>query len=89
VATTLAERLGDPAGEDDYEQILELADCEQIPQLATALDKRERRIVFAHYGIGCRRRTLREIGGEFDLSVERVRQLEERALDKLRRAALR
>ena len=27
-----------------------------------------------------------EIGGEFNLSVERVRQLEERALDKLRRA---
>jgi RNA polymerase primary sigma factor len=85
--TTFAERLADPAGEEDYERVVDLVGGELIQDLAAALDERERHIVFAHYGIDCRQRTLREIGGEFDLSVERVRQLEERALDKLRQAA--
>jgi len=87
LASTFAERLGDPATEEDYERIVDLADGEHILDLAAGLEERERRIVFAHYGIDCRQRTLREIGSEFDLSVERVRQLEERALDKLRQAA--
>ncbi len=87
-ATSFAERLDDPAGEDDYERTLELVDGERVRNFAVALEERERRIVFAHYGIECRQRTLREIGGEFNLSVERVRQLEERALGKLRQAVV-
>jgi RNA polymerase primary sigma factor len=87
MATTFAERLTDPATEEDYERVVDLVDGEYIRDLAAGLDERERRIVFAHYGIGCRQRTLRAIGREFDLSVERVRQLEERALGKLRQAA--
>lgn len=83
-ATTLAERLADPATEEEYERVVDLAEGEHIQELAADLGGRERRIVFAHYGIGCRQQTLREIGRESDLSVERVRQLEERALNKLR-----
>ncbi|MET0558094.1 MAG: sigma-70 family RNA polymerase sigma factor [Solirubrobacterales bacterium] len=86
-ATTFAERLADPAPEEEYERVCDLAEGEHIGELAAGLEERERRIVFAHYGIGCRQRTLREIGRESDLSVERVRQLEERALAKLRQAA--
>jgi RNA polymerase sigma factor (sigma-70 family) len=85
--TTFAERLADPAGEEDYERVVDLVGGEHLQDLAADLDERERRIVFAHHGIDCLQRTLREIGGEFDLSVERVRQLEERALGKLRQAA--
>ena len=83
MATTLAERLADPATEEEYERIVDLADGEHIQELTAGLEERERRIVFAHYGVGCRQRTLREIGRQSDLSVERVRQLEERALTKL------
>jgi len=83
-ATTLAERLADPATEDEYERVVDLVDGEHIEELAAGLEERERRIVFAHYGIGCRQQTLREIGRESHLSAERVRQLEERALAKLR-----
>jgi RNA polymerase sigma factor (sigma-70 family) len=86
-ATTFAEGLGDPATEQDYERIVDLVDGEHIRDLAARLEERERRIVFAHHGIDCRQRTLREIGREFGLSVERIRQLEERALDKLRQAS--
>ena len=87
MATTFAERLADPATEEDFERVVDLVEGERINDLAAGLDERERRIVFAHYGIDCPQRTLREIGQEFGLSVERVRQLEERALAKLRQAA--
>lgn len=83
-APTFAEQLADPVAEEEYERVADLADGEHIQELAASLEERERRIVFAHYGIGCRQQTLREIGRESDLSVERVRQLEERALAKLR-----
>lgn len=79
-----AERLADPGTEEEYERTVDLADGERIEELAACLEKRERRIVFAHYGIGCRQQTLREIGRESHLSAERVRQLEERAFAKLR-----
>ena len=84
MATTLAERLADPATEEEYERVVDPTDGEHLQELAAGLEDRERRIVFAHYGIGCRQLTLREIGRESHLSAERVRQLEERALAKLR-----
>jgi RNA polymerase sigma factor (sigma-70 family) len=83
-APTFAEQLADPVAEEEFVRVVDLADGEHIQELAAGLEERERRIVFAHYGIGCRQRTLREIGRESELSVERVRQLEERALAKLR-----
>ena len=86
-ATTFAGRLADPATEVDYERIVDIVDGQNVRKLAASLEARERRIVFAHFGIDCRQRTLREIGMEFDLSLERIRQLEERALEKLRQAA--
>ncbi|MGH2936834.1 MAG: sigma-70 family RNA polymerase sigma factor [Solirubrobacterales bacterium] len=88
MAPALVERLADPAMEEDYERIVDLVGGERVEDLAAGLGKRDRRIVFAHYGIGCRQRTLREIGAEFELSVERIRQLEERALEQLRQAAV-
>ncbi|MGZ6701190.1 MAG: sigma factor-like helix-turn-helix DNA-binding protein [Gaiellaceae bacterium] len=40
----------------------------------------------AHYGLGRSTETLGEIGDRLGLSAERVRQLEDRALEKLRDA---
>jgi RNA polymerase sigma factor (sigma-70 family) len=87
MATTLVESLADPATDDAYERVDDQLEGEYLRQLTGGLDDRERGIVFDHYGIDCRRRTLREIARGLHLSVERVRQLEERALVKLREAA--
>jgi DNA-directed RNA polymerase sigma subunit (sigma70/sigma32) len=44
-------------------------------------------VLGARFGLFGPRRTLREIGGDLRLSAERVRQIEEQALEKLRVAA--
>jgi RNA polymerase primary sigma factor len=50
------------------------------------LDEREREILRLRYGIGeDRAHTLEEIGRRLSLTRERVRQIESRALSKLRR----
>jgi len=52
--------------------------------LDTMLCEREREIVKKFYGIACQEMTLEEIGDEFGLTRERVRQIKEKALRKLR-----
>jgi RNA polymerase sigma factor (sigma-70 family) len=83
-AATFADLLADPVAEDEYERVVERMRIEQLPDLTETLDERERSILCAHYGLGTPSRTLREIAGGLGLSVERVRQIEERALGKLR-----
>jgi RNA polymerase primary sigma factor len=48
------------------------------------LDNRERIIVEDYYGITGTPRTLEDIGTDFSLTKERVRQIKEKALRKLR-----
>ncbi|HMJ00162.1 MAG TPA: sigma-70 family RNA polymerase sigma factor [Gaiellaceae bacterium] len=86
-AGTLEEQIADPVSEDDYERVLARLATEQVDALTDALDDRERSILYEHYGVGGSPQTLREIGGRLGLSAERVRQIEEQALDKLRVAA--
>jgi RNA polymerase primary sigma factor len=49
------------------------------------LTPKEEKVIRLRFGIGCgREHTLEEIGKEFDVTRERIRQIEEKALRQLR-----
>jgi len=52
--------------------------------LDSMLAERERDIVRMFFGIGCQEMTLEEIGDQFGLTRERVRQIKEKAIRRLR-----
>jgi RNA polymerase primary sigma factor len=83
------ELLADPLTGDAYERLLDHSEIEQIRALLGSLNDRERMILRARYGLDGPEESLRDIGERIGLSGERVRQIEERALGKLRAAATR
>lgn len=61
----------------------------QVDRLLNVLDEREQNILSQRYGLGENRETqsLRQVGDEMGITKERVRQIETRALAKLRKVA--
>ncbi len=49
-----------------------------------ALDEREFKVIMEYYGIGCKQKTFEELSKELGISKERIRQLKERAIRKLK-----
>ncbi len=59
---------------------------EQIAEILSTLSEREQKIVKLRFGIGGGRpHTLEEVGAEFSVTRERIRQIEAKALSKLRK----
>lgn len=59
---------------------------EQIAEILTTLSEREQKIIRLRFGIGGgRSHTLEEVGNEFSVTRERIRQIEAKALSKLRK----
>jgi RNA polymerase sigma factor (sigma-70 family) len=83
---TFGELLVDPLAEGEYERALAEIEIEQLRRLLSGLSERERMVLRARFGLGQREQTLREIAAGLGLSAERVRQIEQRALGKLRAA---
>jgi RNA polymerase sigma factor (sigma-70 family) len=81
---TLADLIGD---EDALDTALEVADSDErasVTEAVSALGERSRRVLELRYGIDGREpRTLEQVAGELELSRERVRKLEARALREL------
>jgi len=57
----------------------------QINEVLAELTDRERRVILLRFGlVDDRARTLEEVGQEFNVTRERIRQIEAKALRKLR-----
>ena len=56
----------------------------EIERALSTLATREREIIKSFFGIGCQEMTLEEIGERFGLTRERVRQIKEKAIRKLK-----
>jgi RNA polymerase primary sigma factor len=84
---TIAERVPDPSAEDDYEAVVLRIATERLPALLGQLTEPEGSVVAARYGLTGDPRTLREVGAELAVTAERVRQIQQTALGKLRVAA--
>jgi RNA polymerase primary sigma factor len=82
--STLGEMLSDPAAQDPIERIPSRDAAERLSEVLVVLTERERTIVAEHYGLDGEPRTLRAIAAGLGVSAERVRQIEQGALDKLR-----
>lgn len=56
----------------------------EIDRALNQLHEREREILKMYFGIGCQEMTLEEIAAKFDLTRERVRQIKEKAIRRLK-----
>ena len=58
--------------------------AKEVNRALDQLNPRERDILKMFFGIGCQEMTLEEIGAKFDLTRERVRQIKEKAIRRLK-----
>jgi RNA polymerase primary sigma factor len=82
--SALADFIEDASAQSPFELASEALRRESVAQVLAALPRREREVIEMRYGIlGGRARTLEEVGKAFNITRERVRQIENRTLKKL------
>ena len=81
----LGDMLADPGGEAPFEAAAASIERDDLRSLLDQLDEREREILSLRFGLtDDRPLTLDEVGRRFNLTRERIRQIEAKALRKLR-----
>jgi RNA polymerase primary sigma factor len=81
----LADFIEDPNAVDPQDAVIQSSLAEHTRELLATLAPREARVLRMRFGIGERsNRTLEEVGQDFDVTRERIRQIEAKALRKLR-----
>lgn len=84
---TFSETLGDSKAVDPFEALTAKEMHGQLGGLLDLLDKRETKIIGARFGLnGKKPLTLEEISHDFGVTRERIRQVQNIALEKMRRA---
>ena len=82
--SALADFVEDVSAASPFEIASEALRRENVMRVLAALPRREREVIEMRYGIvGGRSRTLEEVGRAFNITRERVRQIENRTLKKL------
>jgi RNA polymerase primary sigma factor len=82
--SALADFVEDVSAESPFEIASDALRRENIKRVLASLPRREREVLELRYGIvGGRARTLEEVGRAFNITRERVRQIENRTLKKL------
>jgi RNA polymerase sigma factor (sigma-70 family) len=84
---TLGDLLEDPLSAAAYEDVVDAVAGDQLRALLSRLTERERDVVRARFGFDAPAEKLSRVGERLGVSAERVRQIEERALAKLRSAS--
>ena len=82
--STLLEVISDDNMPSTDGRMIDTSLATEIDRMLDTLDEREKTIVEMYFGINNREMTLEEISEKFGLSRERVRQIREKALLKLR-----
>ena len=86
-STAFGEIVGDEDALTPFEMLRDKNLHAEMGDLLAVLDEREKRIIFSRFGLdGGKPRTLEEVGKKFGVTRERIRQLQNIALSKLRRA---
>jgi RNA polymerase primary sigma factor len=86
-STEFGDLVGDEDARTPFEFLRDRNLRDELPELLAILDPRERTIIFQRYGLdGARPRTLEEVGKKLGVTRERIRQVQNIALVKLRRA---
>jgi RNA polymerase primary sigma factor len=78
------ESIADEQAESPYERAVEILTKEALREALENLGYRERRVLELRYGLGGEHpRTLDEVGRKFNVTRERIRQIENQSLKKL------
>jgi RNA polymerase primary sigma factor len=86
-STEFGETVGDEDAQTPFELLRDKSLRAEVSDLLEALDDRERKIIFQRFGLdGGKPKTLEEVGKKFRVTRERIRQLQNVALVKMRRA---
>jgi len=85
--TEFGEIVGDEEALTPFEHLRDQNLRDEVADLIAVLDEREKKIIFSRFGLdGGKPKTLEEVGRKFGVTRERIRQLQNIALMKLRRA---
>jgi RNA polymerase primary sigma factor len=85
--TAFGDLVSDERAEDPFATLRDKDLREEVGDLLDVLDPRERKIISFRFGLGGgKERTLEEVGRKFGVTRERIRQLQNIALQKMRKA---